>query len=102
MYEGKPLLLVVGGSDTGRTPIAAGLLRRALGAGVVVLTAGVLSHAGESAAPEAQMALEQIGVDISRHISRPLDSVDHRAAELLLAVDRGTELVLFTQFPQDP
>jgi protein-tyrosine-phosphatase len=102
MYEGKPLLLVIGGSDTGRTPIVAALLRKILGAEAVVFTAGVLSHAGESAETEAQMALEQLGIDISSHISRPLDDVEHHQAELLLAVDRGTEMVLFTRFPNDP
>lgn len=102
MYEGKPLLLVIGGSDTGRTPITAGLLRHALGGRAIVLSAGVLSHAGESAATEAQMALESIGIDISNHLARPLDDTEHHQAELLLAVDRGTEMVLFTRFPNDP
>lgn len=102
MYEGKPLLLVIGGSDTGRTPIAAGLLRHALGGSAIVLSAGVLSHAGESAATEAQMALEALGIDISNHVARPLDDTEHHQAELLLAVDRGTEMVLFTRFPNDP
>lgn len=102
MYEGKPLLLVIGGSDTGRTPITAGLLRHALGGSAIVLSAGVLSHAGESAATEAQMALESIGIDISNHVARPLDDTEHHQAELLLAVDRGTEMVLFTRFPNDP
>lgn len=102
MYEGKPLLLVIGGSDTGRTPIVAGLLRHALGGSAIVLSAGVLSHAGESAATEAQMALESIGIDISRHVARPVDDTEHHQAELLLAIDRGTEMVLFTRFPNDP
>jgi protein-tyrosine-phosphatase len=102
MYEGKPLLLVIGGSDTGRTPITAALLRKALGPDVIVQTAGVLSHKGESAAPEAQLALEQFGIGINRHIARPLDDAEHHTAELLLAVDRGTELVLFTRFRNDP
>lgn len=102
MYEGKPLVLVVGSTDTGRTPIAAALLRKALGPQVIVQTAGVLSHAGEAATPEAQLAVEQIGLDISRHVSRPLHHEEHGQAELLLAVDRGTELVLATEFPNDP
>jgi protein-tyrosine phosphatase len=102
MYEGKPLALVVGNTDTGRTPMAAALLRRALGPHVIVQTAGVLSHAGEGATPEAQMAIEQIGLDISRHISRPLHHEQHGQAELLLALDRGAEMVLVTEFPNDP
>lgn len=102
MYEGKPMLLVIGSTDTGRTPIAAALLRRALGAGVAVRTAGVLAHEGEGATPEAQLALDQLNIDISRHISRPLHYEEHAKAELLLAIDRGTELVLFAEFPNDP
>lgn len=102
MYEGKPLVLMIGGSDTGRTPIAGALLRRALGASAVVRTAGVLSHEGEPAMTEAQMAMEQFGIDISRHVSHPLNSDDQRDADLFLAVDRGTELVLHARFPNDP
>lgn len=102
MYEGKPLILLVGSTDTGRTPLAAALLRRALAPQAIVLTAGVLSHAGDSAPTEAQMAAEQLGLDISRHVARPLQHDEHGPAELLLAVDRGTELVLLTMFRDDP
>ncbi len=100
--EGKPLVVVVGNSNTGRTPIVAGLLRQVLGTRVMVQTAGVLSHEGEGAIPEAQMALEQWGIDISGHRSQPLRPEQRQNAELLLAVDRGTGLVLHTHFPHDP
>jgi protein-tyrosine-phosphatase len=69
---------------------------------VIVGTAGVLSHEGEGAASEAQMALMQFGIDISQHRSRSLHAADQRNAEVLLAVDRGTEVVLQTEFPHDP
>lgn len=101
MYEGKPLVLVIGGSDTGRAPITAALLRRALNGDAIVQSAGVVAHEGESAAPEAQMALEQAGIDLS-HVARGLRAEVQRDAELLLAVDRGTELVLHTELPHDP
>jgi protein-tyrosine phosphatase len=102
MYEGKPLVIVVGSSSTGRTPITAGLLRQMLGTHVVVQTAGVLAHEGEGAIPEAQMALEQWGIDISDHRSQPLGPEQRQHAELLLAVDRGTALVLQSELPHDP
>ena len=101
MREGRPLLMVVGGSDTGRTPMVAGLLRAALGEDVVVQTGGVLAHTGESAVTEAQMALEQLGVSLREHRAQPLTAEHRRHADLLLAVDRGTALVLHSEFPHD-
>jgi len=101
MLQGKPLVMVVGGSDTGRTPMVAGLLRAALGEEVAVQTAGVLAHMGESAMPEAQMALEQLGITIRDHRAQSLTSEHRRHADVLLAVDRGTALVLHSEFPHD-
>jgi protein-tyrosine-phosphatase len=101
MLEGKPLVMVVGGSDTGRTPMVAGLLRAALGAAATVQTAGVLAHVNESAVPEAQMALEQLGITIRDHRAQSLMPEHRRLADLLLAVDRGTALVLHSEFPHD-
>jgi protein-tyrosine phosphatase len=101
MLEGKPLLVVVGGSDTGRTPMIAGLVRAVLGEEAQVRTAGVLAHSGEGATPEAQMALEQLGLDIRDHRAQPFAPEQRRHADLLLAVDRGTALVLHSQFAHD-
>jgi protein-tyrosine-phosphatase len=101
MREGRPLLMVVGGSDTGRTPMVAGLLRAALGEDAIVQTGGVLAHTGESAVTEAQMAVEQLGVSLREHRAQPLTAEHRRDADLLLAVDRGTALVLHSEFPHD-
>ncbi len=101
MREGRPLVMVVGGSGTGRTPMVAGLLRAALGEDAVVQTGGVLAHTGESAVMEAQMALEQLGVSLREHRAQPLTAEHRRHADLLLAVDRGTALVLHSEFPHD-
>lgn len=101
MYQGRPLLIVVGGSDTGRTPMVAGLLRAALAEDAVVQTGGVLAHTGESAVTEAQMALEQLGVSLREHRAQPLTVEHRRDADLLLAVDRGTALVLHSEFSHD-
>jgi protein-tyrosine-phosphatase len=101
MLEGKPLLVVIGGSDTGRTPMIAGLVRAALGDHAVVQTAGVLAHVGEGATPEAQMALEQLGINIRNHRAQAFTSMHRRDGDLLLAVDRGTALVLHSELPHD-
>lgn len=101
MLNGKPLILVVGGSDTGRTPMVAGLLRTVLRAEALVQTAGVLAHTGESAMPEAQMALEQLGTSIHEHRAQPLTAEHRYHADVLLAVDRGTAMVLHSEFPHD-
>ena len=102
MYEGRPLVVIVGNSDTGRTPIAAEFLRRLLGTRAAVQTAGVLSHEGESAVTEAQLAMEQWGIDLSTHRSQSLHSTQRHTAEVLLAIDRGTALVLHRDLPNDP
>lgn len=101
MYQGRPLLLVVGATDTGRAPMVAALLRRTLEPEATVLSAGVLAHQGERAAIEAQMAMEQLGLDLSAHVSRALGESEYAHADVLLAVDRGTEMVLFARFPND-
>lgn len=51
-----------------RSPMAAGLARQLLGKSVYVASAGV--QKGEQADPFAVAAMEEIGIDISRH--RPL------------------------------
>ena len=101
MFEGQPFILVVGGANTGRSPLVTALVRRAL-PGVHVRSAGVVSHDGEPMPLEAVMTLEQLGVTLGPHAARPLDHAEVRQAELLLAVDRGIERVLQAQFPHHP
>src|SRR5262245_50512815 len=92
-------ILLVGGADTGRAPMAATLLRRLMGAGVAIESAGVLGHDGDPAEIEARDTMAHMGLDISAHQARSITDELAAAATLLLAVDRGTELVLRARFP---
>lgn len=100
MLQGQSFVLVVGGADTGRSPLVAALLRRAL-PGVHIRSAGVVSHDGEPADSLVGLALSNLGVAASTHHARPIDLEELRQADLLLAVDRGTARVLQAQLPQD-
>jgi protein-tyrosine phosphatase len=95
------LILLVGGADTGRAPMAAALLRRRLAAEGhpwVAESAGVLGHDGEPAQVEARDTMAHLGLDIGAHEARTLtDDLAHQAA-LVLAVDRGTALVLRARY----
>ena len=92
-------ILLVGGADTGRAPMAATLLRRLMGAGVAIESAGVLGHDGDPAEIEARDTMAHMGLDISAHQARSITDELAAGATLLLAVDRGTELVLRARFP---
>lgn len=96
------LIVVVGAADTGRAPIAAALLQRLLGGqipGTQVESAGVLGHDGDPAEIEARDTMLHMGLDISEHRARTVDDDLAAHAALLLAIDRGTALVLRGRFP---
>jgi protein-tyrosine phosphatase len=98
------LIVVVGGSDTGRAPMAAALLGRMLqarGLTAQVASAGVLGHDGASAQPEARDALAALGLDLGGHTARSLDDALLGEATLLLAVDSGTRRVLAARLSDD-
>ena len=95
-------ILLIGGADTGRAPMAAALLRRLLdqhGYSWDVGSAGVLGHDGDQAEIEARETMAHMSLNIDDHQARSLtdDLVD--SAALLLAVDNGTALVLRARFP---
>ena len=90
MIEGRPHLLVVGGADTGRAPLLVALLRHKLGDTAVVLSAGVLGHAGEPADQHVQLALDHLNLTLHGHVARVLDAEIIRLADLILAVDQGS------------
>jgi len=103
MAEQQPFILVVGGADTGRAPITAALLRRQLsqsGREWVVESAGVVGHDDDPAEPEARNTLVQFGLDISEHRARSLSADIVSAADVLLAVDRGTAHVARMHYPE--
>jgi protein-tyrosine phosphatase len=96
------IILLLGGADTGRAPMAAALLRRLLeqrGYGWPVGSAGVLGHDGDPAEVEARDAMAHMGLTIGDHQARSLTADLVAEAALLLALDSGTALVARARFP---
>ena len=94
-------ILLIGGADTGRAPMAAALLRRLLeraGYAWVVESAGVLGHDGEPAEIEARDTMAHMGLDIHSHVARTIADDLVAQAALLIALDRGTAAVLRSHF----
>jgi protein-tyrosine-phosphatase len=95
-------ILIVGGADTGRAPMAVALLRRRLkqrGRVWNVSSAGVLGHDDDSPEIEARDTMAHMGLDISNHRARSITDELVAEAALLLAIDSGTALVLRARFP---
>ncbi|HYF63037.1 MAG TPA: hypothetical protein VD886_09520, partial [Herpetosiphonaceae bacterium] len=95
-------IIVVGGADTGRAPMAAALLRRRLlevASDWRVESAGVLGHDGDTWQPETRLALENLNLTPPEHTARSLTAEMAGAADLLIAVDRGVGRALELRFP---
>jgi protein-tyrosine phosphatase len=95
-------ILLIGGADTGRAPMAAALLRRLLdqrGYAWQVGSAGVLGHDGDQAEIEARETMAHMSLSIDDHQARSLTDDLVASTALLLAVDSGTALVLRARFP---
>lgn len=92
----RPVVLVVCYGNICRSPMAAGLLRRALaaaGAAEVweVASAGVGAQEGLPAAPGALAAAAAHGIDIADHTARRLTPDMARAADHIIAMDEVVE-----------
>ncbi|MEI8167395.1 MAG: low molecular weight phosphatase family protein [Chloroflexales bacterium] len=91
------LVLIVGGADTGRAPMAAALLERIVARqalGWTVESAGVVGHDGDPAETEARAALLVLGLDLSAHRARSLTAELAQAARVRVAIDSGVARVL--------
>ncbi len=83
-------ILIVGGANTGRSPIAVAFLRTMLsarGLDWIVESAGVTGHDDEYAEPEACSAMYSLGQDITHHSARSLTANLIAASRMLLAID---------------
>ncbi len=97
-----PYILIVGGANTGRSPMAAALLRRILAKrhiSWVIESAGVLGHDDDPAELEARSAMHAIDLDITAHTARSLNQTLVQTATILLAMDQGIVHVLRSQYP---
>jgi protein-tyrosine phosphatase len=84
-------LLVICHGNICRSPVAAGLLRRALEPdGIAVDSAGLIGF-NRPAPPEALAAAERYGLDLSEHRSRLLTANLARAADLILVMEMSQQ-----------
>jgi len=86
--EYKSILVLCEGNHC-RSPIAAGLLRRALGSGFRVESAGLAAMVGLPPHPEAIRLMAARGIDISGGLGCPLTPDLALAADLILVMDPG-------------
>jgi protein-tyrosine phosphatase len=102
MEQKNPTILIVGGANTGRSPITVALLRQILdrhGFQWQVESAGVTGHDEEYADIEACSAMNVLNLDITNHQARSLtNDLIHRAT-ILLALDSGIAYVLQNLYP---
>lgn len=95
-------ILIVGGADTGRAPMAVALLRQLLAEHAptcCVASAGVTSHDDDPPEVEARDAMAAFGVDIADHRARSISAELVQSATLLVAIDRGIAHVLRQYYP---
>ncbi len=81
------MILVVCEGNICRSPMAAGLLKRALPA-LQVVTAGLTARPGREVDRDALEVMAQVGVDIGAHVSAPLTPALIRSADIVLAMTR--------------
>jgi glycine hydroxymethyltransferase len=88
--------------NTCRSPMAAALLRHAMGPnpGFAVQSAGVAARAGAPASPETVAVLREAGINLGDHRSRPVTSEMIREAQLILTMTRGHREVILELFPE--
>lgn len=102
MDNPQPLILIIGGSNTGRSPMAVALLQRLLSQHELdwrVESAGVTSHDDDYPEAEACSAMFNLNLDITDHQARALTADMVQEATLLLAIDSGMFYVLRNLYP---
>lgn len=90
LVTGKKILLFIDTGDNCRCPLASGYLHKLLqqrGINYVeIKTAGVMTPTGLLPTPEVVQLLQEEGVDIRRHRSRPLTNELINSADLILGM----------------
>lgn len=94
-------VLVVCTGNTCRSPMAAGWLNRKLaGKGWAAESAGVAAWGGSPASPEAIVAMQEIGLDITGHRSRKLSAELVAGATTILAMTKEHRQEIAQRFPE--
>jgi protein-tyrosine phosphatase len=109
------IIVFVCTGNTCRSPLAEGLCKNLLAdrlgcsvealpeRGFIVLSAGLAAMMGGGAAPEAALAAQELGADLSGHASRPLTADLVAQADHVITMTRSHLLAVASQFPRvDP
>lgn len=91
-------VLVVCIGNICRSPMAEGLLRRAL-PGLQVASAGLSALVGHGADPIALQIMAEQGIDIGAHRARMLNNSLVRESELILVMDSRQQDIIATEYP---
>jgi tRNA threonylcarbamoyl adenosine modification protein (Sua5/YciO/YrdC/YwlC family) len=106
------LIVIVCTGNTCRSPMAEALMRRLIAQrlgcateeveerGVIVASAGVSASPGVGAAPEAVDVMRQMGLDLSRHESQPLNDKLIRHADMVLALTNAHRQAIVRRWPE--
>ncbi len=101
----KPVIVLVCTGNTCRSPMAEALLKEQLRLkfgnddAVQVLSAGVAAGQGSMASPQAVQVMEDRGLDLTGHSSRPLDDAVMNVADLVLTMTRGHQAAILAAWP---
>jgi protein-tyrosine phosphatase len=106
------IIVFVCTGNTCRSPLAEALCKKCLAErlnctpadlprhGFVVLSAGLAAMMGDAATLEAAAVGQELGVDLTSHSSRPLTAELANAADCLVTMTQGHQVVLQTRFPR--
>ena len=105
----KPgIIIVVCTANICRSPMAAALLQHALAAqpeplrSFKIISAGVAARAGDSVSANSVLALKKVGLDISKHTSRPLTQKMIDEASLILGMTESHRAMIQLQAEPPP
>jgi len=102
------IIIVVCTANICRSPMAAALLQHALAAqpeplrSLKIISAGVAARAGDSVSENSVLALKKVGLDISKHTSRPLTQKMMDEASLVLGMTESHRAMIQLQAEPPP
>jgi protein-tyrosine-phosphatase len=98
----QPFILIVGGANTGRSPIAVAFLRRMLEERQLdwnVESAGIIGYDDDPPDVQASFAMDSFGLDIESHRARSLTDELLETATIIIAIDSGIVHAIRGRFP---